>query len=326
MSSYDGPASDHFDGRQFFDPDGVPPKSLGEVLRWQFGGGRQRQAWPEWAPSPHADTPPGRVTGDKVRLSFVGHVSWLIQTAGLNILVDPVWSQRASPVGWAGPKRRNDPGIAFDALPDIDIALVSHGHYDHLDIATLSRLAAKFSPRVITPLGNDVAMRRADGAIRAEAFDWHDRVELGNEIAVTLVPTRHWSARGLFDRNRALWASFVLETPAGKVYIVCDSGYGDGKHFRSVGQTHGPLRLAILPIGAYEPRWFMKDQHMNPSDAVRALGDCGADRALAHHHGTFQLTDEAIDAPLAALDMALDEAKIPRERFVTLKPGQVFEL
>ena len=176
---YSGPASDHFDGRQFFDPDGAPPKSLRDVLRWQFGRGRRRQAWPEWAPSPHADTPPARVNGDKVRLSFVGHVSWLIQTSGLNILIDPVWSARASPVSWAGPKRRNDPGIAFDALPPIDVALVSHGHYDHLDIATLSKLAAKFSPRVITPLGNDVAMRNADGALQAEAFDWHDRVELG---------------------------------------------------------------------------------------------------------------------------------------------------
>jgi L-ascorbate metabolism protein UlaG (beta-lactamase superfamily) len=323
---YSGPPSDHFDGQRFFDPDGVPAKSLGEVLRWQFGRDRRRQAWPKWAPSPHADTPPSRVDGDKVRLSFVGHVSWLVQTAGLNILIDPVWSQRASPVGWAGPRRRNDPGISFDALPEIDIALVSHGHYDHLDIATLSKLAAKFSPRVITPLGNDVAMRRADGAIRAEAFDWQDRVELGNGIAVTLVPTRHWSARGLFDRNAALWASFVMETPAGKIYIVCDSGYGDGRHFRSVGEAHGPLRLAILPIGAYEPRWFMRDQHMNPSDAVKALGDCGAQAALAHHHGTFQLTDEAIDAPLNALHAALDEAKIPRARFVALKPGQVFEL
>ncbi|MGZ3362873.1 MAG: MBL fold metallo-hydrolase, partial [Xanthobacteraceae bacterium] len=151
-------------------------------------------------------------------------------------------------------------------------------------------------------------------------------VELGNGIAVTLVPTRHWTARGLFDRNRALWASFVLETPAGKVYIVCDSGYGSGKHFRDVGQAHGPLRLAILPIGAYEPRWFMRDQHMNPSDAVKALDDCGAQAALAHHHGTFQLTDEAIDAPLIALHAALDDAGIPRERFVALKPGQVFEL
>ena len=326
MPVYQGPLSDHFDGTHFFDPDGAPPKKLSEVLRWQFGSGRERHAWPEWAPSPHADTPPPRVTGDKVRLSFVGHASWLIQTAGLNILVDPVWSVRASPLAWAGPKRHNDPGIAFDALPRIDIVLVSHGHYDHLDVATLSKLATKFSARVITPLGNDIIMRSADGAIRAEAFDWHDRVELGGAIAVTLVPTRHWSARGLFDRNKTLWASFVLETPAGKIYIVCDSGYGDGKHFRRVADAHGPLRLAILPIGAYEPRWFMKDQHMNPSDAVKALADCGTAQALAHHHGTFQLTDEAIDAPVTALQAALDEAKIPRERFVALKPGQVVEI
>ncbi len=325
MKTYAGPVSDHFDGRQFFDPDGVPPRSLGEVLRWQFGRSRQRQAWPEWAPSPHADTPPQRVDGDKVRLSFVGHVSWLIQAGGLNILIDPVWSERVSPVRWAGPRRVNEPGIAFEALPKIDVVLVSHGHYDHLDIATLSRLTAKFSPRVVTPLGNDVTMRGADAAIRAEAFDWHDRVDLGG-LAVTLVPTRHWSARGLFDRNQALWASFVLETPAGKVYIVCDSGYGDGKHFRRVGETHGPLRLAILPIGAYEPRWFMRDQHMNPSDAIRALADCGAQQALAHHHGTFQLTDEAIDAPVETLCAVLDEANIPRERFVALKPGQVVEI
>lgn len=326
MSSYDGPASDHFDGTHFFDPDGSPPKTLREVLRWQFGGGRQRQIWPEWAPSPHSDTPPARVDGDKARLSFVGHASWLIQTSGQNILIDPVWSDRVSPLRFAGPKRHNDPGIAFDALPAIDMVLVSHGHYDHLDVATLSRLHAKFSPRVITPLGNDVTMRRTERAIRAEAFDWHDLVDLGGGVAVTLVPTRHWSARGLFDRNKALWASFVLETPAGKIYIVCDSGYGTGAHFRRVAQLHGPLRAAILPIGAYEPRWFMQDQHMNPHDAVKALADCGAALALAHHHGTFQLTDEAIDAPVKALQTALDEAQIPRERFVALKPGQMVEI
>jgi L-ascorbate metabolism protein UlaG (beta-lactamase superfamily) len=321
-----GPNSDHFDGERFFDPDGVPPKSLRDVLRWQLGRDRRREVWPKWAPSQHADKPPQRVDGDAVRLSFVGHVSWLIQTRGLNILIDPVWSPRASPIRWAGPKRVNDPGIAFEALPPIDVALVSHGHYDHLDVATLSRLHAKFSPRIITPLGNEVAMRRAEPALRAEAFDWHDRVELGGEVAVTLVPTRHWSARGLFDRNRALWTSFVLATPAGKIYVVCDSGYGEGRHFRAVRQAHGPLRLAILPIGAYEPRWFMRDQHMNPSDAVKALADCGAERALAHHHGTFQLTDEAIDAPVKALNIALDEASIPHERFVVLKPGQVVEI
>ena len=326
MKSYSGPVTDHFDGQRFHDPDGVPPKPLSDVLRWQFGRERKRATWPVWAPSPYADTPPPRVDDGKVRLSFVGHASWLIQTAGLNILVDPVWSERCSPFSFAGPKRHNDPGIAFEALPKIDVVLVSHGHYDHLDIKTLSRLVKNYAPRVITPLGNDITMRAADDAIKAEAFDWQDRVELGNGVAVTLVPTRHWSARGPFDRNRALWASFVLETPAGKLYIVCDSGYGTGSHFRRVAAAHGPIRLAILPIGAYEPRWFMRDQHMNPEDAVKALADCGAEQALAHHHGTFQLTDEAIDAPAIALGEALDAANVQREKFAVLKPGQVVEI
>ncbi|MBE0704502.1 MAG: MBL fold metallo-hydrolase [Afipia sp.] len=324
MKTYNGPVSDHFDGLRFFDPDGTPPHTFAQIMRWQ----RTRKAtkWPARAPSGFADVPPPSVTGNRVRLSFVGHASWLIQTAGLNILIDPVWSQRASPFTFAGPKRVNDPGIAFEALPKIDAVLVSHGHYDHLDVRTLSKLAAKFSPRVITPLGNDVTMRAHDAAIRAEAHDWNQRVEIDDGVAVTLVATRHWSARGLFDRNKVLWASFVLETPAGKVYVVADSGYGDGKHFRRVREAHGALRLAILPIGAYEPRWFMRDMHMNPSDAVKALADCGAEQALAHHHGTFQLTDEAIDAPAHALDVALGEAKLPREKFPALKPGQVFEI
>jgi L-ascorbate metabolism protein UlaG (beta-lactamase superfamily) len=322
MKTYEGPISDHFDGTYFFDKDGSPPKPLSDLVRWQFT--RQSAKWPERAPSPYADTPPPQVEGGKVRFCYVGHASWLIQTAGLNILVDPVWSERAGPFGVVGPKRVNDPGIAFDKLPTIDVVLVSHGHYDHLDVRTLSRLAAKFSPRVITPLGNDVTMTSNDANIRAEGFDWNQRIEIGNGVAVTLVAARHWSARGLFDRNKALWASFVLETPAGKIYIVSDSGYGTGTHFRRVRETHGAPRLAMLPIGAYEPRWFMRDMHMNPEDALKALADCGAQVALAHHHGTFQLTDEAIDAPVNALRVALDAAKISREKFIALKPGQTF--
>ena len=290
---YDGVISDHFDGVRFVDPHGMAPKSVPDLLRWwsQRGG---RNAWPASVPSPYADTPPARVEGKSLRISFVGHASLLIQTAGLNILVDPVWSERVSPFDFVGPKRVNDPGIAFDALPKIDVILVSHNHYDHLDIATLSRLAALHRPRVIAPLGNDTVMQAQDPAIAVEAYDWGDRVALSADVAVTLAPMRHWSARGVLDRNKALWAAFILTTPAGRIYHVADSGYGDGFRFREARDLYGPFRLAILPIGAYEPRWFMRDQHMNPEEAVNAFLDCGAEVALAHHHGTFQLTDEEI--------------------------------
>jgi L-ascorbate metabolism protein UlaG (beta-lactamase superfamily) len=250
----------------------------------------------------------------------------LIQTAGLNILLDPVWSVRASPFRFAGPKRVNDPGIAFTDLPPIDLVLVSHGHYDHLDLATLSQLAAAHNPRVITPHGNDIVMRRHDSKIAAEGQDWGDRTEVGKGVAVTLVPTQHWSARNLRDRNMMLWASFVIETRAGRIYFVADSGYGEGRNFRAARERYGPFRLAILPIGAYEPRWFMRDQHMNPAEAVKALDDCGAELALAHHHGTFQLTDEPIDAPRLALGDSLTAAGVPPARFRVLSPGEVWSL
>jgi L-ascorbate metabolism protein UlaG (beta-lactamase superfamily) len=242
------------------------------------------------------------------------------------MLLDPVWSKRASPSRLIGPKRVNEPGIAFAELPPIDIVLVSHGHYDHLDVRTLSRLAAVHRARVITPLGNDVVMGNFDRTIAAEAYDWGDRVEIGSGMAVTLVASRHWSARNLSDRNMALWASFVIETPGGRIYFVADSGYGDGRHFRTAGERHGPFKLAILPIGAYEPRWFMRDYHMNPAEAVQALIDCGGELALAHHHGTFQLTDEPIDAPFLALMEALNAAGISPDRFAALHPGQVRQL
>jgi len=277
-------------------------------------------------PGAEPDRPPQRVADTRWRIAFVGHVTLLIQTAGLNILIDPVWSERASPFGFVGPKRVNDPGIAFEHLPPIDVVLVTHNHYDHLDTATLARLAQAHRPRVITPLGNDTIMRETAPAIRAEAHDWGDRVVLGAGCAVTLVPARHWSARGLFDRNKALWCAFVIETPAGRILYVGDSGYGDGGHFRRVRERHGPIRLACLPVGAYEPRWFMREQHMNPEEAVRAFQDCGAEQGLGHHFGTFPLTDEPYDAPARALDEARSAANIAPERFRLLRPGEVWEL
>jgi L-ascorbate metabolism protein UlaG (beta-lactamase superfamily) len=322
---YTGPVSGHFDGERFFDRDGAPPRGRRDLLRWmgdRYWRGTRAQ-WPAWAPSPYADRPPARVDGSGWRLSYVGHASWLIQTLGLNMLLDPVWSERASPFRFAGPKRVNDPGITFAALPPIDVVLVSHAHYDHLDVETLSRLAAADRPRVITPLGNDAIMRNRDPAIAAEAHDWNDRVDLGAGIAITLVATRHWSARNLSDRNMSLWASFVIEAPGGRIYFVADSSYGDGRTFRDTRQHHGPFKLALLPIGAYEPRWFMSDQHMNPAESVQAFIDCGAELALGHHYGTFQLADEPFDAPLAALADALKAAGIPPERFRTVRPGEI---
>jgi L-ascorbate metabolism protein UlaG (beta-lactamase superfamily) len=325
---YQGPVSDHFDGERFFNGHATRPRSRGALLRWnvdRYWRGTKAK-WPAWAPSPYADRPPTRVEGRAMRISYVGHASFLVQAGGLNILLDPVWSRRVSPFGFVGPKRVNDPGIAFADLPPIDVVLVSHAHYDHLDVATLSRLAAAHRPRVVTPLGNDAIMRAHDAAVAAEAYDWGDRIKLAAGVAVTLVPTQHWSARNLSDRNMSLWASFVIDAPGGPVYFVADSGYGDGRHFRAARERYGPLRLAVLPIGAYEPRWFMRDSHMNPAESVQAFLDCGAAFALAHHFGTFQLSDEAIDAPLIALSEALQLCGITSQRFRVLRPGQAWEL
>jgi L-ascorbate metabolism protein UlaG (beta-lactamase superfamily) len=323
---YQGPVSDHFNGVRFFDSASAPPRSRADLLRWKVGSRWRgtRAKWPAWAPSPYVDHPPARVEGASWRVSYVGHASWLLQTAGLNLLLDPVWSQRASPFRRVGPKRVNDPGTAFADLPPIDAVLISHAHYDHLDLPTLSRLAAVHRPRVIAPLGNDTIIRNHDPSIAAEGYDWDQRVTICDAIAATPIPTHHWSARNLSDRNMSLWASFVIEAPAGCIYFVGDSGYGDGVYFRRARDRYGPFKLAILPIGAYEPRWFMRDQHMNPAEAVQALLDCNAETALASHFGTFQLTDEAIDAPALALADALKVAGIPPERFRVLRPGQVW--
>jgi L-ascorbate metabolism protein UlaG (beta-lactamase superfamily) len=321
---HDGPVSDHFDGVRFHDPNGMPPKSFADEWRWFREN--NKAAWPGRVENRFSDTPPARVTGKTWRIAHVGHATNLIQTAGLNILTDPVWSERASPFTFAGPKRVCDPGIAFDRLPKIDVVLLTHNHYDHLDARTLMRLHERDAPRIVTPLGNDTILKSYDSTMRAEAYDWSERVELGNSLSVTLLPARHWSARGLRDRNKALWCAFSIETPAGKIYHAGDTGYGEGHHFRHAREKHGPYRFAILPVGAYEPRWFMRDQHMNPEEAVKAFHDLGVEMALGHHYGTFQLTDEAIDAPLHALARARSDANIPVENFRALKPGEVWEL
>ncbi|MFN8719683.1 MAG: MBL fold metallo-hydrolase [Rhodospirillales bacterium] len=320
---YDGPATDHFDGRRFFNPGGEAPRSFVQLLQWQLG--ETAEAWPDAVPSPFPpDRPPARVDGGAVRVSVVGHCTFLIQGGGLNLLTDPVWSERASPFSFTGPRRYNPPAIAFDDLPPIDAVLLSHAHYDHLDVATLERLWRRDRPLVVTPLGNDAIVRANHPDERIVAADWGDTVPLGRGATATLEPVHHWSARGVTDRNHALWAGFVVKGLGLDLFFAGDTGFDGGRPFRNVAARHGPLDLALLPIGAYEPRWFMAAQHMNPEDAVAGFGLLGARNALGYHWGTFRLTNEGAERPVTALAAALEAAGTDPARFLAVRPGQVW--
>lgn len=322
---YQGPVSDHFDGVRFFNPDGTGPKGPLSLLRWQLT--ESKAAWPSHFPSPYPnDRPPARVAGAHVRVSYIGHASFLVQTAGRNILIDPVWSKRASPLKAIGPKRVNAPGIAFEHLPPIDLVLVTHNHYDHMDTDALGRLWQAYGAPVVTPLGNDAILRGAIPGINVGAQDWHAEMDLGDGMRVHFEPTVHWSARGMGDRRHALWASFVIETPARKIYCVGDSAFGSGSTFRQVAARHPRIDLALLPIGAFEPRWMMASSHMNPNEAIRAFELCGAEAALGHHWGTFQLTNEAVEQPSIDLAAARQARGLADDRFIALRPGQVNQL
>lgn len=321
---YQGPESDHFDGVRFFNPDGIPPKQLGDVLKWQLQGGRAK--WPKTRPSLHASaTPDARLAKSDCAVTLIGHASFLVQVGGQNILIDPVFSERVSPVRFAGPKRVNPVGIAPGDLPEIDLILITHNHYDHLDLSTLKAMCGRFDPKIITPLGNDAIIRKAIPSAKVDVVDWGDMREVGG-VAVYTEPTHHWSARGIGDRCMALWASFVIESASTRIYHVGDSSFHHGRNFEAARQRYGAFDLAILPIGAYEPRWFMKGQHMNPEEAVEAFRILGAKRALGHHWGTFQLTNEGIDEPRIALESEMERLGIERDLFLPLHPGQHIRL
>jgi L-ascorbate metabolism protein UlaG (beta-lactamase superfamily) len=319
---YHGPVTGNFDGRRFHNPGPPEPANLLGLLRWQLLD-RGDAVWPAWRDIV-PDRPPPRVDGDAIRISYVGHATVLVQTAGLNILTDPVYSERASPLAFAGPRRIHAPGVAFDDLPPIDVVLVSHNHYDHLDTATLARLWRRDRPLMVAPLANAAIMRTGAPDMAVTELDWGRSLRTG-AATITAEPMQHWSARTMFDRNLSLWAAFVVETPGGRLYFVGDSGYGDGGHFLHAARRHGPMRLAILPIGAYEPRWFMQYAHMKPEESVQAGLDACAAHVLGHHWGTFKLSNEAIDEPAERFAAAARERGVDG-RFRTLSPGGVWDV
>ena len=319
------PLTDHFDGRHFFNPGQQQARGLGAVLRWSLT--RQRVPWPKHVADPPYPPPPGSVTPGTVALTFIGHSTFLIRlpmpSGGVfTLLTDPVFSDRCSPVTWAGPRRARAPGLALDALPRIDAVLLSHNHYDHMDLASLRRLHEHFAPAIVTTLGNAAPLASA-GIPGAVELDWWGSARLG-AVEVIATPAHHFSARGVHDRNRTLWAGFMVRLGGAQVLFAGDSGAGP--HWWDIRRRLGPSGVALLPIGAYRPRSIMAPVHMDPAEAVQARADLGAPVAVGMHFGTFQLTDEGIDEPVQDLARARDGAGLLREAFDVLGCGETREL
>ena len=320
---YSGPESDHFDGTRFFNPEGMTPHGLKDVFKWKM---QPMAKWPKHEKNKAGPaTPPCRVEGDGIRVTAIGHAALLIQTAGLNILTDPVWSSRASPFSFIGPKRRRDPGMPLEDLPDIDLILLSHNHYDHLDLTTLKQLHQRYAPRVITPLGNDRIIHAKVPDMDVETGDWDDVTEFG-PLTIHFERCHHWSARGVGDRSMALWSGFTLETGERRIFHIGDTGYDHGRPYELAKKKHGDFDLAILPIGAYDPRWFMKDQHQNPEEAIKGFEILGATHGIGHHWGTFQLTNESMHDPRKQLAEALEDRGILAHRFRALEPAEHWDI
>ncbi|HVT73194.1 MAG TPA: MBL fold metallo-hydrolase [Lacunisphaera sp.] len=314
------PVSDHGDGRRFFNPPGRPQaRSFLSLPRWWFQTAvlGQGTPWPKQASPPAVPRLPASVPAGHVAVTFIGHATFLLQLPGVNILTDPMFSRRAGPFGWAGPPRVRPPALALAALPRIDVVLLSHNHYDHLDLPSLRWLARERRPLIVTTLGNQ-GWLAARGLGPAVELDWWQAHACAGGLEVTCTPAQHFSARAPWDRCRTLWGGFALRTDGpGTIYFAGDTGYCDG--FGEIGARLGPVALALLPIGAYEPRWFMQAVHCSPAEAVKIHREVRARRSLAMHFGTFELTDEGIDDPPRALALALAAAGIAPDEFAV--PG-----
>jgi L-ascorbate metabolism protein UlaG (beta-lactamase superfamily) len=301
--------SDHFNGKTFFNPGEASDRGLLDLLRWKLTS--RAAPWPGRVDVAPVSLPPAPAP-EGVAATWIGQSTYLLRSAGATLLTDPVYSQVAGPVSWAGPRRVAPPAVAFSGTPRVDAVLLSHDHYDHCDLPSLRLLAGRDDPLVVAPLGHS-GLLAAAGVRRVAELDWWESCTAGG-AEVTLVPALHWCRRRPFATNVRLWGGFMVRTGGRLVYFAGDSGY-DESLFRGIGRRCGAPDLALIPIGAYEPRWFMKDAHMNPAEAVRVHLDVGAKRSAAMHWGTFQLTDEGYEEPVRALSEALEAAGIPPADF-----------
>lgn len=312
---YRGPITDHFNGKKFSNPNA--PERSASVWEWLLH--RDKGAWPKQPNAFVGPRPAARVEGDSLVVTFVNHSTFLLQTNGLNILTDPVWSDFVGPTRWLSVKRKRPPGLRFDELPPIDVVLLSHLHYDHLDLPTIRRLVKAFNPLFVTPLGVSYLPKKA-GARVARELDWNDTLRVNDQLTLTCTQARHFSNRGMGDRDRTLWVGYLLHTSFGTTYFCGDSGYGP--HFKDIATRYGPIELALLPIGSYRPQWFMAPVHVSPEGAVQALLDLNAEHAVGIHFGTFQQGDDGLTEPADDLKKALDARFVPASRFIVPQEGR----
>lgn len=317
--AWKGPVSDHFDGERFHNAEPFE-KGAFDLIRFAFT--REPGEWTRDLGPSRQPPPPASVGEGALRATVVNHATVLIQADGLNLLTDPVWSERASPFSWAGPRRFVAPGIGFEDLPAITAVLISHDHYDHLDLPTLQRLQAAHDPVFLVGLGEGETLRAA-GIERIVELDWWQSHALPNGRRVWGAPAVHWTGRWPWDRNRSLWMSWVLETAGGPVYFAGDTGYGP--QFVATRERFGPMRLALLPIGAYLPRWLTAYQHMDPFESVRAFGDLQARQGLGIHFGTFELSDDGQRQPVTDLADAAGKAGLATGRFAAPEFGAGYD-
>ena len=251
-------------------------------------------------------------------ITWVGHATLLVQLDGLHVLTDPQWSDRAGPTSWLGPRRLSPPGLAFEALPRIDVVVISHDHYDHLDLPTVKRLAAAHDPLFLVPLGMK-AWFADNGMARVEELDWWQELEHGG-VRFVCVPAQHFAQRSLWDANRRLWASWAVMGRDRRLYFAGDTGYFAG--FKEAGRRLGPFDLAALPIGAYVPAKIMRRVHTTPEEAVQAFVDLNARTMMAMHWGTFDLADEPLGEPPVRMIAEIERRRIEPSRAWILQIGE----
>ena len=315
--AYEGQKTDHFNGNTFVNYSGRGSNTFGDLIKW----GLTREA-DEWNHLPETEFEYGQIpeTPDSgFSITFVNHATFLIQTPELAILTDPIWSKRASPFQFMGPQRYHPAGIRYEDVPDIDLVLISHNHYDHLDRETILRIHESHDPIFIVPLGVDLYLKSL-GISKVTSLDWWDQEPLHDSLTVHCVPAQHFSSRGMFDRDKTLWAGYVLELSGQRVYFAGDTGYGN--FFKDIGNRLGPFDVAMIPIGAYKPRWFMSPVHVSPEEAVQVHLDVKARKSIGMHFGTFQLADDGQFEPVEDLKKALKQFKLPDSEFVTLSEGE----